>query len=104
MVKISIVMAMCVLSLAGTSFRPTPLGEEPNPPTWPDSVKIIDPADPGDGQAAINSVYAQNGGHSPDDNGQFVDTRYALFFKPGNHAVDVNVGYYTSVYGLGKTP
>ena len=77
---------------------------EPNPPLWPDSVKIIDPANPGAGQAAVNAVYAENGGHVPDDHGQWSESRYALFFKPGSHAVDVNVGYYTSVYGLGKHP
>lgn len=80
------------------------LAVEPNPPQWPDSVKIIDPANPTAGQAAVDAVYAENGGHSPDDNGQWSDGRYALFFLPGNHAVDVNVGYYTSVYGLGKLP
>lgn len=77
---------------------------EPNPPLWPDTVKIIDPADPTSGQAAIDAVYAQNGGHEPDCNGQWSDGRFALFFKPGSHAVDVNIGYYTSVYGLGKLP
>jgi hypothetical protein len=30
------------------------LAAEPNPPTWPDSVKIIDPANAAAGQAAIN--------------------------------------------------
>ncbi len=46
----------------------------------------------------------ENGGHTPDDHGQWNDSRYALLFKPGNHAVDVNVGYYTTVHGLGKRP
>lgn len=30
--------------------------------------------------------------------------RYALLFEPGSHDLDVKVGFYTSVHGLGKTP
>lgn len=92
------------VSLAVALLACAALAAEPNPPNWPDSVKIIDPNDPGAGQAAVNAVYAENGGHSPDNHGQWSESRYALFFKPGSHAVDVNVGFYTSVYGLGKTP
>jgi len=39
-----------------------------------------------------------------DNNGQFSDSRYALFFKPGYHNCDVNVGFYTQVVGLGTEP
>jgi hypothetical protein len=38
------------------------------------------------------------------DHGQWSDSRYALFFKPGYHNCDVNVGYYTQVVGLGTEP
>lgn len=75
---------------------------EPNPPHWPSSVKIIDPNNPGAGQSVVNQVFAENGGHG--SHGQWSNSRYALFFKPGSHQVDVKVGYYTSVYGLGKHP
>jgi len=44
------------------------------------------------------------GGQSSCDNGQFSNSRYALFFKPGNHNCNVNVGFYTQVLGLGTTP
>ena len=38
--------------------------------------------------------------------GQFSERRYAMFFKPGNYIYNTftKVGYYTSVYGLGKLP
>ena len=35
---------------------------------------------------------------------QFGTQRYALLFKPGTYSVDDNVGYYTSVQGLGQNP
>ena len=37
-------------------------------------------------------------------NGLWSDNRYALMFKPGTHELDVNVGFYTSVIGLGRLP
>ena len=54
--------------------------------------------------AKIDAVYATNGGYDPVNNGQFVDSRYALMFKPGTYTVDVPVGYYTQVLGLGDSP
>jgi hypothetical protein len=44
------------------------------------------------------------GGHSPAFNGQWSNNRYAFLFKPGNHNVQVSVGFYTSVIGLGNAP
>jgi hypothetical protein len=35
---------------------------------------------------------------------QFGDERYALLFKPGSYDVSVQVGFYTTVHGLGTTP
>ena len=43
-------------------------------------------------------------GHNPPNNGQFSTDRYAFLFKPGQYNVDVPIGYYTSVYGLGASP
>lgn len=38
------------------------------------------------------------------DNGEFSSHRYAFMFEPGSYSVDVPVGFYTSVYGLGDSP
>jgi hypothetical protein len=46
----------------------------------------------------INNLYARQR-----DN-QFGEERYALLFKPGIYEVDVRVGYYTQVIGLGRSP
>mmetsp|Transcript_29120 Transcript_29120/g.45040 ORF Transcript_29120/g.45040 Transcript_29120/m.45040 type:complete len:598 (-) Transcript_29120:69-1862(-) len=78
--------------------------DEPNPPVWPDNVYVFDPADPATTQKQVDAVFAQNGGNNPPNNGQFSPYRYALLFKPGYHNVTVNVGYYTSVIGLGGSP
>lgn len=96
--------------------------DNPNPPIWPESVYVFDPSSPGITANDVGKVFSLNGGHAPSLNGQFSPLRFALLFKPGSHAVDVNVGtfvflwhcrvhphcvilgYYTSVYGLGIHP
>ena len=35
---------------------------------------------------------------------EFNKNRYALFFQPGTYTLDVKVGYYMQVYGLGESP
>ena len=77
---------------------------EPNPPTWPASVAVFGPGDAGM-QDTINAAFATNGGHSPGNHGQFSDKRFAFLFKPGTYEeVEVPVGYYTHVMGLGEVP
>ena len=50
-------------------------------------------------QSQLNTVFSQQ------QNNQFGAQRYALFFKPGQYSdLDVNVGYYTQVIGLGQSP
>jgi len=80
------------------------VASEPNPPTWPATVFVFDPADSAKTQSTVDSIYAKQGGHNPPFNGQWSTDRYAFLFKPGSHAVTVNVGYYTSVIGLGAEP
>ena len=41
---------------------------------------------------------------TPPNHGEFSDERYAVLFEPGEHNVNVDVGYYVTVHGLGKTP
>lgn len=78
---------------------------EPNPPRWDTKwVKFIDPNDPSGGQRVINDVWHENGGSNPGNHGQWSSSRYALMMKPGYHHVDLNVGFYTQVVGLGRYP
>src|SRR6266542_2961173 len=46
-------------------------------------------------QSRLNSVFSQQ------QSNQFGTNRYALLFKPGSYNVDVNVGFYPQVLGLG---
>src|SRR5579863_7109303 len=49
-------------------------------------------------QSEIKSVY------STEQTNQFGTQRYALLFTPGTYNVDVPVGFYTQVLGLGQSP
>eukprot|EP00928_Gymnodinium_smaydae_P028708 TRINITY_DN21835_c0_g1_i1.p1 TRINITY_DN21835_c0_g1~~TRINITY_DN21835_c0_g1_i1.p1 ORF type:complete len:602 (-),score=43.87 TRINITY_DN21835_c0_g1_i1:107-1912(-) len=79
---------------------------EPNPPTWPESVKVFGPENTTETiNEAVQQAYSLNGGQYPADNGQWSDQRFAFLFKPGTyHNVEVPVGYYTQVAGLGLLP
>ncbi|GAA2077686.1 discoidin domain-containing protein [Actinomadura alba] len=49
-------------------------------------------------QSRLDSVFGQQ------ESNQFGLSRYALLFKPGSYNVNANVGFYTSVLGLGRSP
>src|SRR5207245_9262605 len=49
-------------------------------------------------QKQIDSVY------STQEHNEFGQQRNALLFLPGNYSVDVPVGFYTEVMGLGTSP
>ncbi len=49
-------------------------------------------------QAQINRVYAL------EENAEFGPERYALLFLPGKYPVDIPIGFYTQVLGLGASP
>lgn len=69
-----------------------------------DNVKVFDPSmSTADIQAAVDAIKAQQ------LNAEFGSGRYALFFKPGTYGTPdkplaIDVGYYTEVVGLGRTP
>ncbi|MDH6115115.1 hypothetical protein P3T36_004034 [Kitasatospora sp. MAP12-15] len=82
------------------SFTLTPTGG--TPPGAPDLGPNVLTFDPSMSSASIQSrldaVYSQQ------QTNQFGAQRYALLFKPGSYNVNVNVGYYTQVLGLGQSP
>ncbi|MFI5614022.1 coagulation factor 5/8 type domain-containing protein [Amycolatopsis sp. NPDC051903] len=68
-------------------------------PGFGPNVHVFDSATgTADIQATLDAVYAQQRGS------QFGTGRYALLFKPGAYSVDVKLGYYTQVAGLGLQP
>jgi hypothetical protein len=63
------------------------------------NVLVFDPS-MGDAaiQAQVDAVFATQ------QSNQFGTERYALAFRPGTYNVDINVGFYTHVLGLGDSP
>ncbi|MCO5995268.1 discoidin domain-containing protein [Actinoallomurus rhizosphaericola] len=49
-------------------------------------------------QSRLDSVFSQQ------ESNQFGSQRYALLFKPGSYNVNANIGFYTSIAGLGANP
>lgn len=77
----------------------TPDGNTVNNVDLGPNVKIFDPSMPSsDIQNTVDSVFSKM------ETNQFGNERYAFLFKPGSYNVNVNVGFFTSVLGLGKTP
>jgi hypothetical protein len=71
----------------------------PSAPDFGPHVHVFDPSMPGDEiQKTLDSVFAQQ------EHAQFDSGRCAFLFKPGEYNVDVNVGFYTEVLGLGESP
>ena len=83
-------------SVSLASLGSAPPGSEPNPPNWPASVYVFSPGDDSECASVAASIFETNGG---EDSGQFISSRYALLFKPGNYSCEVPVGYYTQVRG-----
>jgi hypothetical protein len=70
-------------------------------PNFGPNVLLFNPS----GNPTTLQNYA-NGVFAVQQNNQFGTQRYALLFLPGQYgpALDVNLGYYTQVLGLGQTP
>jgi len=49
-------------------------------------------------QQKIDKIYSE------EQRAEFGPSRYAVLFKPGDYKIDVPVGFYTQVLGLGETP
>lgn len=63
------------------------------------NVRVFDPSMSSSSiQSTLDSIFIQQ------ESNQFGSERYALLFKPGTYNVNANVGFYTSVVGLGLTP
>jgi hypothetical protein len=66
-------------------------------PDFGPKVLIFDPLMT-DIQSRIDTVFSQQ------ERSQFGSNRCAYLFKPGKYELDVQVGFYTQVLGLGKSP
>lgn len=69
------------------------------PPDFGPNVLVVKPGDdPSRVQALINTLYARQ------KDSEFGPGRYALLFEPGAYRLDIPVGFYTQVVGLGRSP
>jgi hypothetical protein len=83
----------------GCFFSVAPVVMHAMEPDFGPNVIVFDPSMPAtDIQAALNQVLQQQ------LSSQFGSQRYAFLFKPGQYSVDAQLGYYTSVAGLGLSP
>src|ERR1700744_2847560 len=87
-----------VVLLASLAVSSDPLMAAAKPDFGP-NVMIFEPSMPSRAiQKQIDKVYAVK------QHSEFGSARYALLFLPGEYHVDVPVGFYTQVLGLGATP
>ena len=70
-----------------------------NTPNFGANVYIFDP-----GMSATSIQNTLNSVFNTQKLNQFGTQRYALLFKPGTYSVTANIGYYTSIAGLGQNP
>ena len=71
----------------------------PADPDFGPNVLVLDPAMSAKTvQDRLDAIFRQQ------ERAHFTDTRYAILLKPGTHALDLNVGFFTQVAGLGALP
>ncbi|MEV6010994.1 RICIN domain-containing protein [Streptomyces sp. NPDC051976] len=87
-------------NVSGSGGTTTPPTQPPgNTPDFGPNVTVFDPSMSASSiQSKINSVY------NAQVNNEFGTQRNALLFAPGSYNVDIPVGYYTQVSGLGLSP
>ncbi len=94
---------LLVLSLPAADEKPAPAAKpaEAKPaaaaPDFGPNVLILDPASEKI-QDQVNAIFGKQ------EHSESGTNRYAILLKPGKYNLDVHVGYYTQVLGLGKSP
>ena len=86
-------------SLAGRSVASRSVRRPMGQPDFGPNVMVVGPdRDAAGVQAEINRIYAEQ------QDSEFGPGRYAVLFKPGTYHLDIPVGFYTEVAGLGRSP
>src|SRR5580698_661512 len=80
------------------AFAPATLSAAPQLPDLGSNVFVFDPSMSSAAiQRQIDEVYAIQ------QHSEFGSARYALLFLPGSYSVDIPIGFYTQILGLGAT-
>jgi hypothetical protein len=86
-------------SSGGGGTSPTGCTGQSNTPNFGPNVYVFDPSMSSSSiQSTLDSVF------NTQKLNQFGTQRYALLFKPGTYSAEANIGYYTSIQGLGQNP
>ncbi|HZP50508.1 discoidin domain-containing protein [Actinocrinis sp.] len=86
-------------SSSSTGGPPPGCTGQSNTPNFGPNVDIFDPSMSASSiQSTLDSVF------NTQKLNQFGTQRYALLFKPGAYSAEANIGYYTSIQGLGQNP
>jgi hypothetical protein len=94
--RLNLLFLLIGFAVAATAASPAPKSALPD---FGSNVFVFDPAMPSAQiQQQIDKVYAI------EQHAEFGAERYAFLFLPGEYHVDVPVGFYTEVAGLGATP
>jgi hypothetical protein len=94
--KLAFAFLLGITAVAGLSAAQNKPTKRPD---FGPNVLIFDPATPqATMQAQIDKIYAE------ERRSEFGPGRYALLFLPGEYHLDVPVGFYTQVLGLGASP
>jgi hypothetical protein len=97
--KLKVVLLVCACGAVACSVPAVAQSGPAREPDMGPNVLIFNPSMPAAGiQAQIDKVYAI------EQHNEFGTARYALLFLPGKYHVDVPVGFYTQVLGLGAMP
>lgn len=89
--------AALVLASRNVSISETVSDSPRSVPDFGPSVLMFDPSMTNI-QSRLDAISSQQ------ERSQFGTNRYALLFKPGHYNLDVRVGFYMQVLGLGKSP
>lgn len=88
--------AILIAGAACTTTMAAQTGPAKSAPDFGPNVTIFDPSTPDSViQAKLDSISTE---------GEFSSNRHAVLFEPGKYAVNSQVGYYTSIAGLGLSP
>lgn len=89
---------------AAPASVPAPEALPPVSSTAPDFGPNVIVFDPSMDSTEIQKKIGPIGDNMGSQSSEFSPTRYALLFKPGSYKLEIPVGFYTQILGLGQTP
>jgi hypothetical protein len=86
------------LAILAISANAAVAAQPPQPDFGPNVLVVGADQDAAAVQAEINRIYAEQ------QDSEFGPGRYAVLFEPGTYHLDIPVGFYTEVAGVGRSP